>query len=85
MPNLIGSGLKQKRKMGLFRPSLLLLLLILLIGSPVSHKPQAVEARLLPFLSQQRESRIFTTLGLVCKCCDGSGGECTSTWSTTCS
>ncbi|KAL2333304.1 hypothetical protein Fmac_014517 [Flemingia macrophylla] len=27
----------------------------------------------------------YSTLGLVCKCCDGKGGECKSTWDDACS
>ncbi|KAH1090160.1 hypothetical protein J1N35_017417 [Gossypium stocksii] len=30
-------------------------------------------------------SKIFATLGVVCKCCDGSGGECSTTWTQPCS
>ena len=30
-------------------------------------------------------SEIFSTLGVACKCCDGEKGECTSTWTGSCS
>ncbi|KAE7996702.1 hypothetical protein FH972_001402 [Carpinus fangiana] len=34
---------------------------------------------------QRGYSKAFVaTLGLVCKCCDGMGGECSSTWNYTC-
>ncbi|KAL2957488.1 hypothetical protein AAZX31_18G153400 [Glycine max] len=29
-------------------------------------------------------SKIFATLGVVCKCCDGVGGACTSKWTESC-
>ncbi|KAK6794072.1 hypothetical protein RDI58_007525 [Solanum bulbocastanum] len=30
-------------------------------------------------------SKIFSTIGLECKCCDGEEGECTKSWHGTCS
>ncbi|KAF7142242.1 hypothetical protein RHSIM_Rhsim05G0199800 [Rhododendron simsii] len=54
----------------LLKPSLLVLLLLVI---------NFTEARPLSFLPQQRFSKVFETLGVVCKCCDGPGGECTST------
>ncbi|KAL4606637.1 hypothetical protein ACB098_09G103500 [Castanea mollissima] len=66
--------------MGLPKPLLLLLLLIMIVST--SQKPIVTEAR--P-LSQQRFSEIFSTLGVACKCCDGEKGECTSTWTGSCS
>ncbi|PSS32642.1 Fibropellin-1 like [Actinidia chinensis var. chinensis] len=70
--------------MGFFKPSLFLLLLLVIGFS--CQRPRFAEAR--PLSSpptQQRVPKIFGTLGLVCKCCDGPGGECTSTWVETCS
>lgn len=29
-------------------------------------------------------SKVFNTLGVVCKCCDGEGGECRTTWEGSC-
>ncbi|KAA3463813.1 Proteasome inhibitor-related [Gossypium australe] len=56
-----------------------LLMLLLVISASQAARP-------LSALSvQQRYSKIFATLGVVCKCCDGSGGECSSTWTQPCS
>ena len=30
-------------------------------------------------------ARVFDTLGMICKCCDGPGGDCTSRWNGSCS
>ncbi|KAI6698355.1 hypothetical protein NL676_018474 [Syzygium grande] len=70
--------------MGVFKPSLLLLWL--LVVASASEVAQLVESRTLPgFPSQQPGySKILATLGVVCKCCDG-GGECTVTWEGSCS
>ncbi|KAA8518962.1 hypothetical protein F0562_016264 [Nyssa sinensis] len=68
--------------MGFSRPSLILILL-LVIGFTEFQKPGVVEARPLAFQPQQRYPNIFATLGVVCKCCDG--GECKSTWVESCS
>ncbi|KAH1256942.1 hypothetical protein HKD37_03G006999 [Glycine soja] len=53
----------------------------------VAEKPSVVEARTLSLTSShQGYSKIFATLGIVCKCCDGvEGGACTSTWTESCS
>ncbi|KAJ9185280.1 hypothetical protein P3X46_004933 [Hevea brasiliensis] len=65
--------------MGMFSKSpLLFLLLVLSISFP--QKPRITEARTLSFLAEQNHSKIFATLGVVCKCCDGGQGECTRTW-----
>ncbi|KAE9447741.1 hypothetical protein RHGRI_015341 [Rhododendron griersonianum] len=61
----------------LLKPSLLLLLLLVI--SFTCQTPRFTEARPLSFLPQQRFSKVFETLGVVCKCCDGPGGECKST------
>ncbi|KDP24534.1 hypothetical protein JCGZ_25098 [Jatropha curcas] len=66
--------------MGLSKSSLLFFLLLLTIS--LSRNPRFTEARTLSFLSEQSHSKIFATLGIVCKCCDGSKGECSSTWKT---
>ncbi|KAL2320087.1 hypothetical protein Fmac_029056 [Flemingia macrophylla] len=62
-----------------------LVLLIILIASSVAEKPHLVEGRTLSLTSHPGYSRIFATLGVVCKCCDGIEGACTSTWTESCS
>ncbi|KAK6231338.1 hypothetical protein QUC31_011372 [Theobroma cacao] len=63
-----------------------LLLLLLVISVSASQVPLASEARPLSILpDQQSYSKIFATLGVVCKCCDGPGGECSTTWTQPCS
>ncbi|PON90776.1 hypothetical protein TorRG33x02_134140 [Trema orientale] len=69
--------------MGLPKPSMLLFLLLLVVSA--SEKSAAVQARLLSSAAQQRYANVFATLGLVCKCCDGPAGECTSSWTKSCS
>ncbi|KAJ9180644.1 hypothetical protein P3X46_008860 [Hevea brasiliensis] len=57
------------------------LLLLLLLTISLVQKPRITEARTLSFQAKQSEhSKIFATLGVVCKCCDGDQGECTATW-----
>ncbi|CBI30472.3 unnamed protein product, partial [Vitis vinifera] len=63
-------------------------MVLLLVSNLSTQKTRAVEGRLLSSSSsssRQRYWKIFTTLGMVCKCCDGVGGECTSTWNMSCS
>ncbi|KAK8685448.1 hypothetical protein V6N13_041449 [Hibiscus sabdariffa] len=62
-----------------FQGSVLLLLLLVIsvsAGRPLSILPD-----------QQRYSKILGSLGVVCKCCDGSGagGECSTAWTQPCS
>ncbi|KAH7867483.1 hypothetical protein Vadar_034090 [Vaccinium darrowii] len=54
----------------LFKPSLLLLLLLVI---------NFTEARPLSILPQPRFGKVFGTLGVVCKCCDGPEGQCKTT------
>ncbi|KAG9453059.1 hypothetical protein H6P81_005963 [Aristolochia fimbriata] len=61
--------------------SLLMLLFILF----AAHSPMVVQARPLPSSQQQRYLKVLSTLGIMCRCCDGSEGECTSTWEGSCS
>nr|KYP55986.1 hypothetical protein KK1_002213 [Cajanus cajan] len=63
-----------------------LMLLVILIASSVAEKPRVVEGRTLSLTSQSHQgySKIFATLGVVCKCCDGVEGACTSTWTEPC-
>ncbi|XP_015584384.1 uncharacterized protein LOC8279737 [Ricinus communis] len=68
------------------KSSSLLLLLLLVLTVSLSQKSIITEARTLSFLPEHAgKSKIFATLGIVCKCCDGNlQGECTSTWKGTC-
>ncbi|KAJ6865138.1 hypothetical protein NC651_035644 [Populus alba x Populus x berolinensis] len=68
--------------MGIAKPFLLLLLLIVTVSA--SQKQRTIEARALSSLPQQKYSKIFPTLGVVCKCCDSTGSECTTTWTGSC-
>ncbi|XVF76712.1 hypothetical protein PTKIN_Ptkin13bG0288600 [Pterospermum kingtungense] len=77
---------EEQRKMEKFEGLLLLLLLVISVST--SQVPLASAARPLSILpDQQRYSKIFATLGVVCKCCDGTGsdGECSGTWTQPCS
>ncbi|KAK7390471.1 hypothetical protein VNO78_25777 [Psophocarpus tetragonolobus] len=63
-----------------------LVVLVIFIASSVAEKSFVVEGRTLSLTSShQGYSKIFATLGVVCKCCDGVGGACTSTWTESCS
>ncbi|KAI5584443.1 hypothetical protein POPTR_006G092300v4 [Populus trichocarpa] len=69
--------------MGMPKPSSTLLLLLLIVTVSASQKQITSEARTL--LSQkQKYSKIFSTLGVVCKCCDETGAECATTWTGSC-
>ncbi|XAR68890.1 hypothetical protein NMG60_11000294 [Bertholletia excelsa] len=70
--------------MGFLNRPLLLLFLLLVIGL-TSKRTGFAEARPLSVVPEQRYSKIFATLGLACKCCDGSSGKCTSAWVGSCS
>ncbi|CAL5210934.1 unnamed protein product [Lathyrus oleraceus] len=63
------------------------LLLIVLISS-IRENPSIVEGRVLSLISHQviGYSKIFATLGVICKCCDdGIEGACKETWTDSCS
>ncbi|KAI4354582.1 hypothetical protein L6164_003432 [Bauhinia variegata] len=70
--------------MGIINKPLLLLLLLAMVLSH-AQKPSITEARPLSLIAHQGYSKIFATLGVVCKCCDGINGDCTSTWTESCS
>ncbi|KAF3969859.1 hypothetical protein CMV_006380 [Castanea mollissima] len=72
----------KNRGLGIFKDIASLRLFLWAMKYMASEKPIVTEAR--P-LSQQRFSEIFSTLGVACKCCDGEKGECTSTWTGSCS
>ncbi|KAJ9684427.1 hypothetical protein PVL29_016742 [Vitis rotundifolia] len=57
------------------------LLALFFIVVAIFQYPRAMEAKPASF---QRYSKVFNTLGVVCKCCDGEGGECKSTWEGSC-
>ncbi|KAL4347832.1 hypothetical protein GQ457_17G007110 [Hibiscus cannabinus] len=66
-----------------------MLLLLLLISVSTSPLPLAMAARprpISPLPDQQiaGNSNVFALLGVVCKCCNGTGGECSSTWTQPC-
>ncbi|XP_027352795.1 uncharacterized protein LOC113863423 isoform X1 [Abrus precatorius] len=61
--------------MGMKKAHVLLLLVILVVS--IAEKPSVVEGRTLSLISGQGYSKIFATLGVVCKCCDGVGGMIT--------
>ncbi|CAI0427365.1 unnamed protein product [Linum tenue] len=64
-------------------------LLFLLLSLSANHYSTTAEARTLPFSSTHLgSSKIFATLGVICKCCDnreGENGECASSWEGSCS
>ncbi|XP_057440471.1 uncharacterized protein LOC130732442 [Lotus japonicus] len=68
--------------MGMQKPQVLMLVIIMVVL--VTEKPSVIEARTLSLVSNQGYSKIFATLGVVCKCCDGVGGSCTSSWTESC-
>ncbi|KAI9079615.1 hypothetical protein K1719_038442 [Acacia pycnantha] len=58
------------------------------MASSISQKPSFTEARPLSLLKphhHQGASQTLASLGVVCKCCDGIEGACTSTWTDSCS
>ncbi|QCE11805.1 uncharacterized protein LOC114183310 [Vigna unguiculata] len=64
--------------MGIIKPPVFMLLIIMVLSTTI------VEGRTLSLISAPGYSKIFATLGVVCKCCDGVGGACTSTWTQSC-
>ncbi|XAR71977.1 hypothetical protein NMG60_11018444 [Bertholletia excelsa] len=64
---------------------LLLLLLIMMTTAIFKHPGVQVQAGAMAPQFPQKYSKVFSSLGLVCKCCDGvEGGECRSTWEGPC-
>ncbi|KAI0498387.1 hypothetical protein KFK09_021628 [Dendrobium nobile] len=59
-------------------------LLLLLLLSSSSSILQA-EARLLPSSEQERYVKVLESLGVLCSCCDEGRGQCSRSWSFTCS
>ncbi|KAM1748907.1 hypothetical protein ACFX1T_009718 [Malus domestica] len=62
----------------------LLPFLLLLVVLFTSGKSSGAEGRPLSLTPQRGYAKVFGTLGIVCECCDGAGGECTSTWNESC-
>ncbi|KAG1339283.1 hypothetical protein COCNU_04G015890 [Cocos nucifera] len=63
------------------RASLFFLLLLVCVQVHIS---MGAEARPLPSIKQERYVQVLESLGLNCRCCDGAGGECRTTWNSTC-
>ncbi|KAJ0046429.1 hypothetical protein Pint_06389 [Pistacia integerrima] len=63
------------------------LFVLLLVILAVVHSPscRVAEASRPMFVNHPGYSKTFASLGVECKCCDGEGGECTSTWEGSCS
>ncbi|KAJ8538135.1 hypothetical protein K7X08_014675 [Anisodus acutangulus] len=65
----------------LFQFFVVLILLVLMMITTAS-----LEANRVILQHPQRDySKMFSTIGLDCKCCDDAGGECTKSWHGTCS
>ncbi|KAK8613142.1 hypothetical protein V6N13_100915 [Hibiscus sabdariffa] len=63
----------------------IMLLLLLVISVSTPPLPLAMAARPISGLpDQQRNSNVFALVGVVCKCCNATGGECSSTWTQPC-
>ncbi|WCJ19689.1 hypothetical protein M5689_001970 [Euphorbia peplus] len=65
-------------------PKLISTFLLLFIIVAFSHDyPKGGEARPLT-LNEGNAKKLFGSLGVVCKCCDGTNGECTTSWESSC-
>ncbi|BAT85981.1 hypothetical protein VIGAN_04358900 [Vigna angularis var. angularis] len=65
---------------------------LLIILPMLSVNPNTVEATQVLTINRNRSNfkgytkrQVYSTLGMVCRCCDGKGGECTTTWDDACS
>ncbi|WOL14923.1 hypothetical protein Cni_G23704 [Canna indica] len=58
------------------------LLLLFFISFSISKSAEADGP--IPINKQQRYVKVLESLGIKCKCCDGDGGECRSSWESTC-
>ncbi|MFS7953709.1 hypothetical protein Hanom_Chr07g00621801 [Helianthus anomalus] len=70
------------------KPALIFLVFVLVTGFRFESNHQVMifaQARPLSLVSTARYVRAFDTLGMICKCCDSVGGDCTRTWSGSCS
>ncbi|GKU92028.1 hypothetical protein SLEP1_g5811 [Rubroshorea leprosula] len=52
--------------------------ILLLMITAIFNRPRSIQSRQTLHLNQQGYSS-FANLGIVCKCCDGAGGECRTT------
>ncbi|QCD98537.1 hypothetical protein DEO72_LG6g3259 [Vigna unguiculata] len=65
---------------------------LLIIARNLSVNPNTVEATRVLTINRNRshfkgytKRQVYSTLGMVCECCDGKAGECTTTWDDACS
>ncbi|KAJ8631821.1 hypothetical protein MRB53_025144 [Persea americana] len=63
-----------------FKHSILLSLLLAFIFLQAN----IIEARTLTLRDQKRDLKLLESLGVMCRCCDGIGGKCKSSWDTPC-
>ncbi|KAF9597468.1 hypothetical protein IFM89_018914 [Coptis chinensis] len=68
--------------MALSKPCVLLVLVLMFLAQ--AHRLPGADSRPHPILEQTRYSKVFKTLGIGCKCCDGKEGVCRSTWDGSC-
>ncbi|KAI3819045.1 hypothetical protein L1987_12867 [Smallanthus sonchifolius] len=70
------------------KPALIFLVFVLVTGFGLESRHQTMiyaQARPLSLISPGRYEGAFDTLGMICKCCDRLGGNCTSRWNGSCS
>ncbi|CAL9134905.1 unnamed protein product [Musa textilis] len=61
------------------------MVLLLLVSSFQVHiSLSTAEAGPAQFTKQERYVAELESLGIKCQCCDGAGGECRSSWDSTC-
>ncbi|OIW07509.1 hypothetical protein TanjilG_14455 [Lupinus angustifolius] len=68
--------------MAMNKPHVFFMLMIMVVF--ISEKSLVIEGRTLSLISNKGYSKIFATLGVICKCCDETGSACTSTWTESC-
>ncbi|GMH10185.1 hypothetical protein Nepgr_012026 [Nepenthes gracilis] len=72
--------------MGFHQLSLFIHLLLVITSSSIFPEQGFVRARPLALPPHHPSySKFYETLGVVCKCCDGVGAECSSRWTGSCS
>ncbi|KAI3677476.1 hypothetical protein L6452_36739 [Arctium lappa] len=73
------------------KPAASLFFMLFVLVSGFSFKPRHqmtifAQGRSLSIIPQQSTyAKVFDTLGIVCKCCDHPGEDCTSRWNGSCS
>ncbi|URE24662.1 hypothetical protein MUK42_07379 [Musa troglodytarum] len=60
------------------------LVVLMLLVSLHAHVSMSTEARPLASDKEHRYVEVLQSLGIRCRCCDGVGGECRSTWASHC-